>query len=129
MFTKDFPNCFIFAIQQAGFTPNVPHILDEQARHFAYVVSECYRRNLKTIEASEDAQAAWVQECLKVSDLRRDFLSLCTPSYYNDEGKLGDGSILTGRNGPYGGGPIKFIEMLEKWRAEGHMEGLVCTPA
>src|SRR5262249_10328326 len=33
MHTRGFPNCFVLGPQQAGFTVNFPHLLDEQSRH------------------------------------------------------------------------------------------------
>jgi hypothetical protein len=45
----------------------------------------------------------------------------CTPGYYNNEGRVGEGRGITDEQ--YGGGPIEFHELIRKWRAEG-MEGL-----
>ena len=42
-----------------------------------------------------------------------DFLSSCTPGYYNDEGKSEINGLFSLQ---YGGGPVKFFETLEKWR-------------
>jgi len=52
---------------------------------------------------------------------RQKFLEECTPGYYNNEGKPSAAAV---RNGPYGAGSIAFIELLEKWRAEGSLQGL-----
>ena len=45
----------------------------------------------------------------------------CTPGYYNNEGKPGERS---GQNGPYGGGPVAFVKILEDWRAEDELTGM-----
>ena len=61
---------------------------------------------------------------------RQEFLESCTPGYYNNEGKpfaedgKGGSFIGRGQNGPYGGGPIAFVKLLEDWRAEGKLQGL-----
>ena len=62
-----------------------------------------------------------------------EFLESCTPGYYNNEGKPNEpggqrGSFISpGQNGPYGGGPIAFVKLLEDWRAEGDLQGLELT--
>ena len=38
MHVRGFPNLFIFSIVQSGFSVNFPHMLDEQARHLAYIL-------------------------------------------------------------------------------------------
>ena len=62
--------------------------------------------------------------------MNADFLESCTPGYYNNEGSR---SARTGRaarssgaaqNGPYGGGAIAFVKLLEDWRAEGSLAGM-----
>ena len=40
MHTSGFPNCFIFSNTQSGFTVNFPHMLNEQSKHLAYILSE-----------------------------------------------------------------------------------------
>ncbi|MEZ5250524.1 MAG: hypothetical protein R2713_15330 [Ilumatobacteraceae bacterium] len=44
MFSRGFPNCFILSNIQSGFTANFPHMIDEQARHCAYVLDRAGRR-------------------------------------------------------------------------------------
>ncbi len=38
MHSRGFPNCFIMSTAQSGFTANFPHLLNEQAKHIAYIV-------------------------------------------------------------------------------------------
>ena len=54
--------------------------------------------------------------------LTRAFQQECTPGYYNNEGKPGEGTGIADEQ--YGGGPIEFHELIRKWRADGRMEGL-----
>jgi cyclohexanone monooxygenase len=121
MHVDGFPNCFIFSPIQAGFSVNFPHMLEEQARHVAYIVSSAAERNARVVEATPEATAAWVQTILEMSLYNEKFLEACTPGYYNNEGRTGGRAV---RNGSFGGGSIGFIKLLESWRAEGTMPGL-----
>ena len=116
-----FPNCFIMGPQQAGFTVNYPHLLDEQSRHIAYILSQAVERGARTIEASEAAEAEWVDTIIRLARFGRDFLEACTPGYYNNEGKL---SERAAQNGFFGGGSIEFFKVLREWRAQGGLAGL-----
>ncbi|MEY4249337.1 MAG: hypothetical protein RJA87_970 [Pseudomonadota bacterium] len=124
MHSRDFPNNFIFAISQSGFTVSYPHMLNEQSKHAAYIIAECQKRGVTVVEASADAEAAWVQTIIDSAISRQEFAEECTPGYYNNEGKP---SALAARNGAYGKGPIAFVKLIEAWRAEGGLEGLELT--
>jgi cyclohexanone monooxygenase len=121
MHSRGFPNCFIMGNQQAGFTVNYPHMLDEQSTHLAYIVQQALARDARTIEVSEAAEAEWVATIIKLARLAQQFLEECTPGYYNNEGKPGERS---GQNGFYGGGSVEFFRILRAWRAEGALRGL-----
>ena len=121
MHSRGFPNCFIFSNIQSGFTVNFPHLLDEQSRHLAYVLAHAAEHGVERIEASEAAEAAWVQTIVDLAANNMKFLEACTPGYYNNEGKPGDRST---RNSSYGAGAIAFIKVLEDWRADGTLAGL-----
>jgi len=119
--SRGFPNCFIVSNSQSGFTANFPHMLNEQSKHIAYIVKTCGERQVRTIEAAQDAENDWVQTVESLAILRQKFFEECTPGYYNNEGKL---SPRAARNGPYGAGPIAFVKILEDWRADGGLKGL-----
>ncbi|HEX7759499.1 MAG TPA: NAD(P)/FAD-dependent oxidoreductase [Caulobacteraceae bacterium] len=121
MHARGFPNCFIMSNSQSGFTANYPHMLNEQSKHLAYIIAEATARQAATVEASQEAEAAWVQTIIDSAILRQRFQEECTPGYYNNEGRP---SALAARNGPYGAGPIAFVKILEDWRASGQLEGL-----
>jgi len=135
MHTRGFPNLLIVSNAQAGFTVNFPHMLNEQAIHMAYIVSEAQRREAAAFEVSEEAEEAWVQTIISLARNNMDFLESCTPGYYNNEGMPGQiggrgGSFIgAGQNGPYGGGPVAFVKLLEDWRAQNALAGLELTPA
>jgi cyclohexanone monooxygenase len=116
-----FPNYFLVSITQSGLTPNFTHMLAEQAKHLAYVFSECATRGARTVEATADAEAAWTDSVVTFSELRRPFLEECTPGYYNSEGEF---SPRAARASSYGRGPTAFTNVLAEWRSEGTMAGL-----
>jgi cyclohexanone monooxygenase len=118
---EGFPNCFVVSNAQSGFTANFPHMLAEQARHIAYIVKQCSEQQVRVVEATREAEEAWVDTIKSLAILRRKFLEECTPGYYNNEGKPADRSE---QDGFYGAGPIAFVKVLEDWRAEGGLAGL-----
>ncbi len=123
MHVQGFPNLFIVQNSQGGFTPNFPHNLDEMSRHFAYIIEHMNSTGATRVEVTEEAVEEWVGIIRQLAPGRSEFFEQCTPGYYNNEGKLGDG-FFTGENGPYGGGPIAFYDILAKWRASGDLAGL-----
>ena len=124
MHSRGFPNCFIFSNVQSGFTVNFPHMIDEQARHCAYILEHARAHGVRVVETSEEAEQAWVDEIVRMAVNNQRFLEACTPGYYNNEGRPGERSL---RNGSYGAGAIAFIKVLEAWRAEGSLAGLELT--
>ena len=125
MHSRGFPNVFIISNSQSGFTANYPHMLNEQSKHVAYIIKECANRQVRVLEAAQDAEEAWVQTIISSAIMRQKFQEECTPGYYNNEGKP---SALAARNGFYGHGPIAFTKLLEDWRAEGSLKGLEINP-
>ncbi len=121
MHVHGFPNCFLMNNAQAGFTASYPHMLNEQAKHLAYIIQTATERGLEAVEVSEQGEADWVQQCIDKARLAGEFFESCTPGYYNNEGKVGERSA---QDGFYGGGPVEFIQLLEAWRKKGDMPGL-----
>jgi len=124
MHVRGFPNCLIFSNTQSGFTANYPHMLNEQSKHAAYIITEAAARQATVVEATQEAEDAWVQEVMDSAIMRQKFAEECTPGYYNNEGKP---SPLAARNGPYGKGSIAFIQLIKDWREEGTLAGLVLS--
>jgi cyclohexanone monooxygenase len=121
MHSRGFPNCFIFSLTQSGFTVNFPHLLDEQSTHLGYILGHAFEHGITVIEASEEAEAAWVDTIVSLAMTNIEFFESCTPGYYNNEGKPGERSV---RNGFYGAGPVAFFKVLADWRAKGDLAGL-----
>jgi cyclohexanone monooxygenase len=121
MLSHGFPNLFIISNSQAGFSVNFPHMLNENAKHLSYIIAETGKRQAQTVEATPEAEAAWVETVINSAVMRQKFQEECTPGYYNNEGKP---SALAARNGPYGKGPIAFAQLIADWRTKGDMAGL-----
>jgi len=124
MHVHGFPNCFIMSNAQAGFTASYPHMLNEQAKHVAYIIRKGVDAGARALEVSPEAEKAWVEQCIQKARMQGEFLENCTPGYYNNEGKPGERSA---QDGFYGGGSPEFIRILEAWRAEETLPGLVVS--
>lgn len=122
-FSRGFPNLFTVSLLQSGLTPNITHMLTEQAQHIAWIAAECRCREIGVIEAAEEAEQKWVQTIVELGKLQGGFVRECTPGYYNNEGKP---SEVVLRNSTYGLGSPALMVLLDEWRKAGAMEGLEC---
>jgi len=120
--TNGFPNCYFMGVTQGGFTANFPHLLNEQSVHIAYMISHGTNNNVHCMEATREAEDAWVDTIKQLAIFSKSFLENCTPGYYNNEGQPGQGNSLIGSQ--YGGGPVAFFKILKDWREEGGLQGL-----
>jgi cation diffusion facilitator CzcD-associated flavoprotein CzcO len=116
-----FPNCFMMSIVQSGFTVNFPHMINEQAKHVAYIIERALARGIRSLEAFAETESDWVDAVVERGDRTVEFSEQCTPGYYNNEGQPGEASR---QNGFYFGGPTEFVEILEAWRADDTLKGL-----
>ena len=122
LMTHDFPNCFVLGFTQTGVTPNATHMLDEQASQMAYIVKQVRAKGAKTVEPTQAGEDEWCRICDSYGNKTEQLLAQCTPGYYNNEGgKANKNGFISGQ---YGGGAVKFFQILEDWRNEGNMEGL-----
>ncbi len=122
MQTHDFPNLFIFGLSQTGVSANIPHILDVQSRHVAYILKTAHDRQAQTLDVTAEAEQAWVKQVMDASVMSVDFLESCTPGYYNNEGQP-NGPMIR-RNGSFAPGIMAFSRILDAWRAEGNLAGI-----
>ena len=120
-FTRGFPNCFFMMGFQSGLTPNIPHTINEQTQHLAYVIRETLDRGATTVEPSQKAEDAWGAAIEKGSSFL-EIQATCTPGYFNDEGKVGETEGWLA--GFYPEGSEAFFALLRAWRASGKLEGL-----
>ncbi len=124
-YSHGFPNCFHMGFTQTGYVPNFTYMLDNQAQHIAAVIAQAKARKLAAVEASQQAEAAWVAE-VNAPDMMTDYLASCTPGYYNGEGTArGNDGFLQGH---YSGGGVAFYALLRDWRAQGDLAGLTVKP-
>jgi cyclohexanone monooxygenase len=124
MHSHGFPNCFMMGHTQTGFTANYPHALNEQSQHITYVIKHCLDGNQRVVEASEEAEADWVDTIIKLARTNEKFLADCTPGYYNNEGKPSERSL---QDANYGAGPVAFFKLLDEWREDGTLKGLAIS--
>jgi len=119
--SRGFPNCFfVMSMGQTGFTVNFTQMLDEVARHTAFVIERARAQGAGQLEVSEAAEAEWVEAVLR-SSRAGEFQQTCTPSYYNNEGRPSQASR---QNGFFFGQPLEYAQILERCRAEGGLQGL-----
>ena len=116
-----FPNAFLVQLGQGGnFVANVPHNLNDAAKTVAAILGHMRERGFRAVEASRDAEDAWMQE-LAPNPVMTSFLAACTPGYYNNEGQgPSPHSLLVG----YQQGAPAYFRFIEQWRGSGDFAGL-----
>ena len=120
-----FPNCFFLGFTQTALSVNVPHALNEQAKHVTYILDQARQRGAGRIEATLEAEDMWLAEMQDKARIAERFYAECTPGYYNNEGKLDTSNGFFA--GTYGAGPIRFFRILDAWRSTGRLEGVELT--
>ena len=125
MQTRHFPNMFIIGTAQTGGSANITHKLGVQSEHISYIIQHAKSHEVREIDITEDAENEWVQTVIDTSLDNIGFLESCTPGNFNNEGQPND--PLRRRNGPFVPGIMRYKKKLDKWRAEGNLEGLVFT--
>jgi len=117
-----FPNCFQVGFSQNGFSVNLTSVLDDQARHVAYVINEIMERGARFAHPTEEAEAEWVATIRKLAVGNTEFFEACTPGYYNNEGNVSARRGLGAE--AYAPGANAFNKVITAWREEGGLEGL-----
>jgi cation diffusion facilitator CzcD-associated flavoprotein CzcO len=125
MHVNGFPNCFVLGISQSGFTVNFPYLFDIQAQHAAWILARALNEGVTEFEASEAAEAAWVQTIVARGAGTQNTARECTPGYYNNEGTADE---RTRQGGFFMGTPTEYEELLKAWRGAGDTEGLKVRP-
>jgi cation diffusion facilitator CzcD-associated flavoprotein CzcO len=121
MQTADFPNAFFMGFTQGAVTVNVPQTLNEQAVHISHILATARDRGATVVEATLEAEQAWVDEMVSKARLGEKFRAECTPGYYNNEGRAGNPNGFFASS--YGAGPVKFFQILADWREDGSLSG------
>ena len=132
--SHDFPNLFWPGPWQASASANFAGVLDILSTHAAYICAEAERYASKkkpgarySIEPSKEGEENWgLQIQMRAANFAA--TSGCTPSYFNKEGLMDqmpmEQRMKAAKMAIWGEGILNFTEVLEKWQAEGRLEGL-----
>ncbi len=119
-----FPNCFMMSIAQSGFTVNFPYMINEQAKHIAYVVHRALAGGLRTSKSPKRLRPQWVDDGHRTLGpdhrLRRATARRATTTTKESRAQT------AGRTASSSAGRRSSSSILEAWRAEGQMKGLEC---
>jgi len=130
-----FPNLFWLSISQAATTANFSHTLDVMSRHVTYIIAEAHKRipaddkdKRVVIEPSEAAEEMYAMQLMQGAAYYS-AVAVCTPSYITLEGeylKPGDQMEMMkkARGASWSEGIVSFTRMLERWQADGKLEGV-----
>ena len=118
--SKGFPNSFFYGPGQGPMTANFTHSLDEQSAHVAYILKQLDKKNMRYVEASEEAESDWINTIISKARNMQSFQEACTPGYYNNEGKPNTNPA----NNTYGGGALEYFKLLKDWRKNNKLQGL-----
>jgi hypothetical protein len=121
-----FPNLMMISLMQAGFGTNFLHFLAESANHVSWLVATCEERGVRAIEATPEAEEAWLDLLHGVASKIAEYSAGCTPGYYN--GEQGD-DPKKARNLVYTSSLLEYVEILEAWRDAGDLAGTSVTTA
>ena len=128
--TNGFPNQFYVGFFQGGFNASTTETFNNQGRHIAWIVSQALRRGARTVEPSTEAQDAYVDHIREVAVDTSAFIRECTPGYFNNDGQEvadeeGELRPRTYTGETYGLGYYAFEKLLEDWRSNDDLSGLV----
>ena len=132
VFSNGFPNLFFPGPNQIGFTASYTSTVEQLAQHVAFVVTKCMEKvgaaERVVVEPSQQAQEDWSMQILSRAATSVIMVG-CTPGYLNKEGEFERGmsqeAVLRAAKGDIWREGIKsFSNILEKWRADGLLEGL-----
>ncbi|MFP5306207.1 MAG: monooxygenase, partial [Gammaproteobacteria bacterium] len=122
MMTHGFPNLFFTGFTQAGLNATNSATFVSQGRHIGYIAAEALKRGAATVEPSLEAQDAWISHLRETAVDVTPFARECTPGYFNNEGEK---KLRWFLGEPYGPGFYAFEQLLQNWRAQGALAGLV----
>jgi cyclohexanone monooxygenase len=124
----NFPNWFFVGLTQVGASFNFCAIVDEVAKHVSYIIAETEKRgDNAVVEATAEAEGAWVEEIHSFRGANDAFLESCTPGYYNNEGGFKE-TPATFQGDFYVPGSNVFNQLLADWRSAGKLEGMEINP-
>jgi cyclohexanone monooxygenase len=119
--THGFPNQFFTGYVQGGLYATTIEQFNRQGQHIAYIISQTLARGQATVEPSREAQDQWVEHLRATAFPMEQLQADCPPSYLNNEG----GKFRYYLGEFYGPGWGAFQKIVEDWRSEGGMQGMV----
>ncbi|WP_435137982.1 flavin-containing monooxygenase [Actinacidiphila sp. bgisy144] len=130
MLVSGLPNYFQMTLVGNGLGANYLYGNGKQAMHIAWIVNHCLEGEVASVEATVEAEEAWLIAMRESWSTRRIAaarmnIGECTPSYVNNEGNPDDAKAVL--NNFYGGGIIKYAKILEEWRNHEILEGYAKT--
>jgi cation diffusion facilitator CzcD-associated flavoprotein CzcO len=105
--TAGFPNLFIMGGYQAPFNFNLTDMLQIQGDHIATCIAQVRDSGHTTIEVTDEAEEAWVQEVIAHRG-KTNRNAECTPGYYNFEGEFN-----RRQDGNFNGGMPRYLEHMK----------------
>jgi len=123
--SNGFPNMFMISTVQGAQATNFVHSITEAAQHVAFLIEQCVKGDIATIEPETAAQENWFETLFaQLWGIAR-YNATCTPGYLNSEG---GGDMRSARAIAWMTSVLGFAEYVEKWRQQGDLPGLVLTP-
>jgi len=125
VFAGDFPNLMMISTVQGAFGTNYVHFLTEIANHIANTIAMCEAEGVATIEATPSAEDEWLMTLYGYVGGFVQYMSSCTPSYYN--GEQGEPDEKAERNLIFFGSVMQYADIVDAWRATGDFSGVAIT--
>ena len=124
--SNGFPNMFMISTVQGAQATNFVHSITEAAQHVAFLIEQCVKGDIATIEPETAAQENWFETLFaQLWGIAR-YNATCTPGYLNSEG---GGDMRSARAIAWMTSVLGFAEYVENWRQQGDLAGLVLTPS
>jgi len=124
--SNGFPNMFMISTVQGAQATNFVHSITEAAQHVAFLIEQCVKGDIATIEPETAAQENWFETLFaQLWGIAR-YNATCTPGYLNSEG---GGDMRSARAIAWMTSVLGFAEYVENWRQQGDLDGLVLTPS
>ncbi len=112
-----FPNFHVVgAVMQGTTSFNYTHTLQTQAEHAVDIIARCREAGVEVMEVTPEAEDRWAEKMMTrhAIDLVK-YFGDCTPGFLNNEGEVAGKPTFLG--GTYGGGPLKYLKIIEEWRS------------
>ena len=124
--SNGFPNMFMISTVQGAQATNFVHSITEAAQHVSFLIEQCVKGDIATIEPETAAQENWFETLFaQLWGIAR-YNATCTPGYLNSEG---GGDMRSARAIAWMTSVLGFAEYVENWRKQGDLAGLVLTPS